>query len=190
MESEAVERLDLLSDAAELTFAMLRFEQGAAADAFSKEPLPQGGLVGVDVFAFAPLSRVIRREEVVPYLVSLGTPAILACTTTRGAFALALLSELTGARRASAEHTLRNQEAFLKHFTSTLDLKAADRILLEFEDEVFTISAEAMTVWAKWFAVQTSWSITKLEYDHRWAARLNLRRSDGGRSWGGWCPWP
>jgi hypothetical protein len=173
---------DSVDEAAWLTFALIRFAEGAAhrPRGFRRPGKPQ---LGEDVYIFAPSSRRVRSAEVPAYLASLASPAILFPTTTRGIVAVQLLGELSGDRAAAARQELANQRANLEEMVRPLGLSAASRILIEVGDGVRIMSLDALRQWSERFAVQVGWNVGPLADDPRASARLNLFRSDGVNSW-------
>jgi hypothetical protein len=189
MASPAVARDDALIEAASLTFALIRFEEGAAH--LSRMSTPPGALrIGVEAYSFAPSWRSVARDVVVEFLAGQPSPALLFPTTTRGMLAMLLLDELTGERRAWAQKTFDNQRAAVEQMVSQLGLADDARLLLEFNEEVQIVSLRGLRVWAGRFGVQVGWSITRLVGCPTAQARLMLFRSDGEQSWGGSCPIP
>ena len=173
--------------AAELAFALLRFEQGAAHPSRFARPSDRGE-VGVDAFVFIPSWREVARDAVVPFLTSLPSPAALVPSTMRGHVALLLLDELAGDRRRWMQKTIDNFGAGLDHAAGQLALDEASPIVLEFDDEVHVFPLAVLRLCMQRFPVQVAWSVGSLEHDRRATARLMLMRSDGTHSWGGSCP--
>lgn len=169
---------DDLRQAAELTFALLRFEQAAAHRDTSSTPVGVPH-IGTDAYLFTPSWRRVPRTDVVPFLVSLGAPALLSPTTTQGVVALTVLTELTGERLAWARKTFANQRAGLEELAEQLRLEQQSRILLEFDSEVHVFSLAVLRAWADNFAVQVGWNLGPLQPDPRADAQLHVRRSDG-----------
>jgi hypothetical protein len=174
---------DALRDAASLTFAVIRFAEGAA-HARRGSTSPGMPRLGEDAYVFAPSGRRVRPEDVPAFLAGLPCPAILYPTTIRGVVALQLLSELSGDRAAGARKEFANQRGGLEELAGQLGLTADSRILLEFGDEAHVVSLAVLLLWTERFAVQVGWSIGPLEGDGRASARLNLYRSDGVKSRG------
>src|SRR5512134_2729378 len=174
---------DALRHAASLTFAIIRFAEGAAHAARSSTT-PGMPRLGEDAYVFAPSLRRVHREDVPAFLAGLSSPALLFPTTTRGVVVLQLLSELSGDRAASARKEFANQRHGLEELAGQLGLTADSRILLEFDDEAHVISLAVLLLWSERFAVHVGWNIGPLEGDHRASARLNLFRSDGVKSRG------
>jgi hypothetical protein len=180
-------RARALTEAAALAFAMIRFEEGAAHLHPGHVP-PGMPRVGIDYYRFGFSRQRILRESVISYLASLPSPALIAQTTTRGRIAFTLLSELSGERLAAARHAFANQCEALEVMARQLELAPDSRILLEFDEEEFTLSFRAMREWSERFAVQVGWNLSRLHSDERASARLNLMRSDGTWSLGTDCP--
>lgn len=177
---------DALLQAASLTFALIRFEEGAAHP--FRGSTPPGMLrLGEEAYTFTPSWRKVPRAEVPAFLAGLPSPALLSPTTTRGVVALTLLGELTGERAAWGRKTLTNQRTGLEEMAGQLGLTSESRVLLEFDDESHVVSLAVLRVWSERFAVQVGWNIGPLQGDARAAARLNLFRSDGGNSSGWSC---
>jgi len=81
---------DTLRDAATLTFALIRFAQGAAHPPRVSPPgIPR---LGEEAWVFAPSVRRVRLEDAPAFLAGLPCPAMLLPTTTRGIVSLAVLS--------------------------------------------------------------------------------------------------
>lgn len=178
---------DLLARAAELAFALIRFES-AAAHVMHTWSAPDAPRVGENAYIFTPSWRPVRAEDVVSFLAGLPSPALLAATTSRGVISLTLVDELSGEREVWGRKSLSNQREMLEQIASQFGLDPASRIVLEFDDESHIFSLTDLRMWADRFQGPTAWSISSLEGDPRAAARMNLIRSDGGRSWGGSCP--
>lgn len=173
---------DSLRDAAALTFAIIRFAEGAAhPPRVQREGLPR---LGEETWKFAPSTRQVSLEDVPAFLAGLPSPAMLCPTTTRGIVALQLLSELSGERATGARKEFANQRAGLQEMADQLGLTAESRILLEFGDEAHLVSFAALTLWTERFLVQCGWAIGPLVDDARASARLTLYRSDGVNSRG------
>jgi hypothetical protein len=178
---------DALSQAAALAFAMVRFEDRAAHP--PRWSLPAGVLrEGEECYVFSPSGRRVPIAEVPAFLAGLSSPAMLSPTTTRGIVALALLDELTGDRRAHAQHAFDNQRSAVDSMAARLGLGAAAKVLLQFDDEERIIPLSALQTWSGRFAVQVGWSVRDYVDDERADARMMLRRSDGTWSWGESCP--
>ena len=176
-----------IQGAASLAFAMIRFQEPVTHPDLGWVP-PNRPHVGVDAYVFAPGGATIPRDEVVSYLTCLDSPAMMYQTTARGVIALYLLKELSGTRRASAEHALRNQQAALAHMAEAIGLSAKSLILLQFDEEEHVFGLETVRIWAERFAVHVGWSMGPLLNDRLASARLHLIRGDGGTSWGRACP--
>ena len=175
---------DLVMHAAELAFAMVRFEEGAAHP--HRASTPRGMLrIGEEGWVFAPSWHRVPRAEVPAFLATLQSPALLMPTTTRGMVSLMLLDELEGEREQWGRHSFANQQACLQSITEQLKLADDARILLEFDDESYVISLAALRVWSERFGVQVRWTLERLEGHPRASARLILVRSDGVPSVGG-----
>ena len=175
---------DPLMQAAELAFAMVRFEEGAA-HPHPAAPSPGVLRIGEEGWLFAPSWHAVPRAEVPAFLAALPSPAMLSPTTTRGMVALTLLDELAGERSKWGRHSFSNQQACLQSIAEQLDLTDESRLLLEFDDESYVISLAALRVWSERFGVQVRWTLERLEGDPRASARLVLMRSDGMPSVGG-----
>jgi hypothetical protein len=137
-------------------------------------------VLGEDAYSFTPSWQLTPRAEIVPFLVSLPSPALLAPTTTRGVVALTLLHELSGDRRRWGERVLSNFSAGLDHFIRQLGLTNDTDVLLEFEQESEIYSLAAVRIWTQQFAVlQIGWTLSPLRGDARAQAQLVVCRSDG-----------
>jgi len=167
-------------EAAQLAFALLRLQEPAAhlIPANPGEPV-----VGRDQYVFVPSWRPVARRDVVSFLASLPSPAILSPTVDRGVVALLLLHELAGERRKWADKTLSNHAAGLDQMCRQLALSDGSRFLLEFDSESHIFSIEAVRCWTQWYAVQVAWNIRPLTDHARADAQLCLRCSDGN-----WVP--
>lgn len=175
---------DPVMQAAELAFAMVRFEEGAAHP--HRASTPPGVLrIGEEGWVFAPSWPTVPRVEVPAFLAALQSPAMLLPTTTRGIVALTLLDELAGEREKWGRHSFANQRACLESITEQLKLTDDSRLLLEFDDESYVIPLAALRVWSERFGVQVRWTLELLEGHPRASARLILVRSDGVPSVGG-----
>ncbi len=174
---------DALRDAASLTFAVIRFAEGAAHShrGSTARGMPR---LGEDAYVFAPSLRHVRREDVPAFLAGLPSAAMLFPTTIRGVVALQLLNELSGDRAAGARKEFANQRGGLEELAGQLGLTADSPILLEFGDEAHVVSLAVLLLWSERFAVHVGWNIGRLEGDPRASARLNLFRSDGVKSRG------
>jgi len=171
---------DTLRDAATLTFALIRFAQGAAHPPRVSPPgIPR---LGEEAWVFAPSVRRVRLEDAPAFLAGLPCPAMLLPTTTRGIVSLQLLNELSGERATGARKEFANQRAGLQELAGQLGLSAESRILLECGDETHIVSLAVLSLWTERFLVQVGWSVGPLEGDSRASARLNLYRSDGVNS--------
>jgi len=178
---------DALFQAAALAFAMVRFDDRLAHPA--RWSLPAGVLrEGEECYIFFPSRRRIPIAEVPAFLAGLSSPAILSPTMTRGIVSLTLLDELTGERRAHAQHNFDNQRSVVESMAAGLGLGAAAKVLLQFDDEEHIIPLSAIQTWSGRFAVQVGWSVRDYVDDKRADARMMLRRSDGTWSWGSTCP--
>src|SRR5687767_6240901 len=169
---------EALLQAASLTFAMLRFAEGAAHPSRGATP-PDSPRLGAEAYMFAPSSRLVLHDQVPAFLASLSSPAVLLPTTTRGVVALLLLEELSGERAAAARHAFANNRANLDYLADRLGLTDDSLILLEFEDEAPVVSLGVLRLSCERFAVDIGWSVSALADDSRAAAQLNLFRSDG-----------
>lgn len=173
-----------LMQAAELAFAMVRFEEGAAHPHPAYTP-PGTLRIGVEGWVFAPSWHRVPRAEVPAFLATLQSPAMLLPTTTRGMVALTLLDELEGERERWGRHSFANQRACLESAVERLNLTDDSRLLLEFDGESYVIPLATLRVWSERFGVQVRWNLDRLESDARASARLILVRSDGVPSVGG-----
>lgn len=113
-----------LEQAASLGFALLRFETAAANAAFAPGPTDQAP--GTDAFIFLPVMRRVATNDVVTFLASCPSPAIVIPSSTKGMIALVLLSEVTGERRRSAEHLFEQYRAALRSAAEGLGLPQPD----------------------------------------------------------------
>ena len=166
-------------DAARLAYALLRTEEPMAS-LLSTCKRASDPVLGEDAYSFTPSWQLIPRAEIVPFLVSLPSPALLAPTTTRGVVALTLLHELSGDRRRWGEKVLSNFSAGLDHFVRQLGLNDDTDVLLEFEQESDVYSLASLRVWAQQFGVlQIGWTLAPLHGDARAQAQLVVCRSDG-----------
>ncbi|MBL0172130.1 MAG: hypothetical protein IPP90_15680 [Gemmatimonadaceae bacterium] len=166
-------------DAARLAYALLRMEEPMASilRTCKRADAP---VLGEDAYSFTPSWELIPRAEIVPFLVSLPSPALLAPTTTRGVVALTLLHELTGDRRRWGEKVLSNFSAGLDRFILQLGLTDDTDVLLEFEQETEVYSLAAVRMWTQQYGVlQVGWSLAPLRGDARAQAQLVVCRSDG-----------
>ncbi|MCC6244239.1 MAG: hypothetical protein IT353_15455 [Gemmatimonadaceae bacterium] len=78
--------LAVRTDAARLAYALLRMEEPMASQ-FKTCKRANGLVLGEDAYSFTPSWQLIPRADIVPFLVSLPSPALLAPTTTRGVVA-------------------------------------------------------------------------------------------------------
>src|SRR5215831_8853169 len=112
---------DALSQAATLAFAMVRFDDRLAHPV--RWSTPPGVLrEGEECYVFIPSGRRVPIAEVPAFLAELSSPAILSPTMTRGIVTLTLLDELTGERRAHAQHNFDNQRSALESIAARLGL--------------------------------------------------------------------
>ena len=109
---------DALRDAASLTFAVIRFAEGAAHShrGSTARGMPR---LGEDAYVFAPSLRHVRREDVPAFLAGLPSAAMLFPTTIRGVVALQLLNELSGDRAAGARKEFANQRGGLEELAAS-----------------------------------------------------------------------
>jgi hypothetical protein len=171
---------DSLRDAAALTFAVMRFAEGAAhPPRVQPEGLPR---LGEETWIFVPSNRRVSFEDVPAFLAGLPSPALLCPTTTRGIVALHLLSELSGERASGARKNFANQRAGLQEMADQLGLTPESRIVFESGDETHVVSLAVLTLFIERFLVDIGWSIVDLVNDTRASARLMLHRSDGVNS--------
>jgi len=178
MTAAAVLPDDARRDAARLAYALPRMEEPMSSLLGAHTPAGYP-VLGEDAYAFTPSWRVIPRAEIVPFLVSLPSPALLSPTTTRGMVALTLLHELSGDRRRWGEKTLSNWTAGLDQSVGRLGLAADAAVLLEPADESEVYSLAAVRLWTQQFGVQAGWSLSALSGNARAQAQLSVRRSDG-----------
>jgi len=137
-------------------------------------------VLGEDAYSFTPSWQLIPRAEIVPFLVSLPSPALLAPTTTRGVIALTLLHELRDDRKQWAEKVLANFSDGLEHFVLRLGLTADVKVLLEVGEEREVFSLAAGRVWTQQFGIlQIGWSLSQLPGNAHAQAQLVVCRSDG-----------
>src|SRR5262249_18261516 len=149
---------EVLYEAAQLTFTLIRFAQGAAHPPRGTRP-PGAPQLGDEVYVFAPSTHQVRREDVPSFLAGLSSPAMLFQTTTRGLISLHLLDEQSGDRAASARHHFENQREALEDMLRRCDLSEDSRIPLEFGDEVHLVSPSALRAWSERFAVDVGWRV-------------------------------
>lgn len=168
---------DLPLEAARLAAAMLRFQEPLA-HLMRKHTTAGMPIVGVDSYSFLPSPKAVPRDRVAEYLAALASPAMLAPTTLRGLVSLFLLQDLTGDRRAAMQHELDNQCAILAECAPGSD---ADRVLLEFDEEVQLFSLAAVRLWAQRFGVLVGWNICRCSEPTRAEWRLHLLGGDGHR---------
>jgi hypothetical protein len=177
--------------AAALTFAMLRFEQESGHESHASDP--DNRRLGLDHFVFLPSWKSISREEVVPFLASLSSPALIFPTTTRGVASLILLDELTGERRKWARKTLDNQLAIIDELASRFSppFNGESKVLLEFAGETHLLTLNSVREWSKQFSAPTRWSLGDSRNDPRAPARFRLIGSDGrvNPEWTAFAPW-
>jgi hypothetical protein len=177
--------------AAELTFAMLRFEQESAHE--SRAADPENLRLGVDYFIFLPSWKPTRRADVVPFLAGLPGPAFLFSTTTRGAVTLILLDELSGERRQWGQKTLDNQLAGINELASQFvpPLSEDSNVLLEFAGETHIVTLKVLRIWSQSFSAPVGWSFGDSRHDPRAPARIRMIASDGrvNPEWTAYAPW-
>lgn len=165
-------------DAARLAYALLRLEEPTASLLGAHTPAGYP-VLGVDAYAFTPSWRLVPRADIVAFLVSLPSPALLSPTTTRGMIALTLLDELHDERRRWAEKTLSNCTLGLDEQIGRLNLAPDAGVLLEITDETSIYPLASVRVWTQQFGVQVGWSLSPIADNPRAQARLVVRRSDG-----------
>lgn len=166
-------------EAARLAYALLRMEEPMAS-LLSTCKRADSPVLGVDVYSFTPSWELIPRAEIVPFLMSLPSPALLAPTTTRGVVALTLLHELSGDRRRWGAKVLSNFSAGLDRLIRQLGLTNDTNVLLEFEQESEVYSLAAVRMWSQQFGVlQIGWTLSTLRGDARAQTQLVVCRSDG-----------
>lgn len=172
-------------DAARLAYSLLRLEEPMAS-LMRTCASEAGRVLGVDVYSFTPSWQAIPRAEIVPFLVSLPSPALMAPTTTRGVVALTLLHELAGERRRFAEKVLANFTAGLDDFALRLGLDPNANVLLELEDDIEVYPLSTLRLWTQQFGIfQIGWWLSPLSGSARAEAQLIICRSDGQ-----WFPSP
>lgn len=173
------QELAVRTDAARLAYALLRMEEPMALQ-FKTCKRANDLVLGEDAYSFTPSWQLIPRADIVPFLVSLPSPALLAPTTTRGVVALTLLDELRGERRQWGEKVLANFSGGLDHFVRQFGLTEDSDVLLEIDEDSEVYSLAAVRVWAQQFAVlQVGWTLSPLRGDARAQAQLVVCRSDG-----------
>lgn len=167
------------TDAARIAYALLRMEEPMASPIGSCKRA-DALVLGEDAYSFTPSWELIPRADVVPFLVSLPCPALLAPTTTRGVIALTLLDELRGDRRLWAEKVLSNFSAGLDDFVRRLALTDDSHVRLDCGPERDVYSLAAVRTWTQQFGIlQIAWTVSALQGDARAQAQLVVRRSDG-----------
>lgn len=168
----------LILEAAELTAAMLRFQEPLAylRDEIACAP---GPVIGQDAYCFLPDQKMVSREDVPAYLATLPGPAFIAPTLVRGIVALVCIAALGASQRASMEHQFANQIASLAQGAPG---PASDRVLLEFGGESRVFSLAAVRVWAERFGVFVGWNIGRCEEPGRAEWRMKLLGADGRSS--------
>lgn len=173
-----------LDQAAALAFALLRFEAGAAHNPWAGAP--PDAVVGRDDFTFLPILRRIPSADVVPYLASLPSPAMLVSASPRGTVALLLLSELTGERRHWAESLFAEHGRALRDAADRLELTPESAIVFEFDDEAHVFSFATLRLYCERFIVHVAFNLDPmLNDDPRAKVRLVALRSDRVHSHGG-----
>src|SRR6266568_7178614 len=174
---------DALRDAASLTFAVIRFAEGAA-----------HSHRGSTARGHATLGRgCVRFRPVVAPRASRGRAGVPRRTAVRGD---ALSHDHPGRRGPPAAQRavgrsgcggsqgVREPAWWPGGARGQLGLTADSPILLEFGDEAHVVSLAVLLLWSERFAVHVGWNIGRLEGDPRASARLNLFRSDGVKSRG------
>jgi len=175
-----------LEQAAALAFALLRFEAGAAHSPFAGAP--SDDVAGRDGFTFLPVVRRVPVADVVPYLASLPSPAILVSSSPRGMVALLLLAELTGDRRKWAESLFEDYRRALLAAADRLGLTPESSIVFEFDDEVHIFSFATLRLFCERFIVHVAFNLDPMLYDDpRAKVRLVAFRSDRVHSFGAAC---
>ncbi len=180
---------DVLRAAAEIAFAMLRFES-ACAHPFRGAVAPGRPRLGIESWQFVPSWNEVLTDRVVPFLVGLSSPALLTPSTTRGLVALTLLDELRDERAAWATHTFENQRTGCDGILAELKLAETAQIVLQCDETELRFSVPALRMYGARFAVQVGWMLRAETSDPFAQARMMLYRSDGGMSWGGTCAIP
>lgn len=180
---------EAVTQAAALTFTMLRFEQESAHQSRAEDPHP--GRLGDDKFIFLPSWRSTPREDVVPFLASLNSPALLFPTTTRGVVSLILLEDLNGDRQRWAQKTFDNQLAGIDDLATQLTLDGNSKVLLEVLGDIHVVSIDVLRVWSQRFSAPVGWGIGDSSNDARAPARFCLIASDGrvNPPWTARAPW-
>jgi hypothetical protein len=172
-----------LEQAAALAFALLRFEAGASYDPYAGAP-PDGSL-DRDAFTFLPILRPVPSAEVVRYLASLRSPAILISSGQRGTVALLLLAELAGDRRTWAEGLFEQDSMALRDAADRLGLTPESSIVFEFDDESHVFSFATLRLYSERFIVDVAFNLKPmLNEDPRAKVRLVAMRSDRVKSFG------
>ena len=178
MAAPAIAQDDLRTHAARIAFAILRFEEPLA-QPWTAHTRPDEPVVGHDAYLFTPSWRPVPRSDVVPFLVSLPSPALLSPTTTRGVIALTLLMELSGDRRRWAEKTLSNFTSAFDEGVDRLGLQSTDRIGLDLGEERQIFSVPAVREWTQRYGVQVGWNLRPAPEGSGARATLCVRRADG-----------
>lgn len=178
MTSAALAPDDARRGAARIAYALLRIKEPMASPLGAHAPTGHP-VLGTDAYAFTPSWRVIPRAEIVSFLVSLPSPALLSPTTTRGMVALTLLHELSGDRRRWGEKTLSNFTTCLDQMSAQLGLTVDSGVLLELDDESDVYPLATVRLWTQQFGVQVGWSLSPIAGNPRAQAQLAVRRSDG-----------
>jgi hypothetical protein len=164
-------------EAARVAVAMLRFQEPLAH--LQASSTPEGmPVIGVDAYVFLPSPQPILRPQLAEYLTTLSCPAFLAPTTARGFISVSLLDDLSADRRRAMKHHLSNQVSGLTEMAPGAD---ADRVLLEFDDEVHLFSLGAVRRWAGFYPVFVGWSIWPSSDRSRAEWQMNLFGGDGKR---------
>jgi|SRR5687767_6739448 len=172
-----------LEQAAALAFALLRFEAGAAYNPYAGAP--PDDVAGRDGFTFLPVLRRVPSAEVVPYLASLPSPAMLMSSSPRGMVALLLLSELSGDRRKWAESLFEDYSKALRDAADRLGLTPESTIVFEFDDEAHVFSFATLRLCCERFIVHVAFNLDPmLNDDPRAKVRLVALRSDRVHSLG------
>jgi hypothetical protein len=172
-----------LEQAASLAFALLRFEAGAAHNPYAGAPPDE--VVGRDGFTFLPVPRRIPSADVVPYLASLPSPAMLVSSSPRGTVALLLLSELTGDRRNWAESLFAEHGRALREAAERFGLTPESAIVFEFDDESHVFSFATLRLYCERFIVHVAFNLDPILNDEpRAKVRVVALRSDRAHSFG------
>jgi hypothetical protein len=176
---------DLDADAADLAWAILRFEQSVLPAAIESAPTLGGARLGEAGVTLFPLGKVVPIAGVATALRELPKPVVLGSLSSRGHVGVWSSADMGTAERHRMEHEFANQLDGLRMCCSDLSLTSDSRILLDTGLEKRVISVNTVTRCLRDYAVLVGWRVKQLQGDPRADAQLVLI-TGGGHMSPGW----